>query len=340
MPPTTMTAIVQGIYGGPEVLHFATVPTPQLRPHDLLIRVAAISVNPVDAKRRSGGPAGGAVANPPQIIGWDCSGVVEAVGAAVTLFQPGDEVYCAGDITRPGCYAEYVAVDERIVGHKPRTLSHEQAAAIPLTALTAWEGMIETLQITRGNGIYPNTILIVGGAGGVGSIALQIARRVCGLQVIATASRPESAELCRALGADVVLDHSQELAPQMERLGLTPVPYIFSSAALRNFEQLVAVLAPFGHICLILAGPEAQALNVSGLMPIRGSVSWELMFTRPRVGVEMEKQGQILNRVADLLDQSVLTTTAREIMSWREVHDAHRRIESVHTMGKIVLRVE
>ena len=333
-----MKAIVQDVYGGPEVLHFADVPMPVLRPRDLLVRVRAVSVNPVDTKVRAGGPAGAPVADPPLILGWDGAGVVEASGPEVTLFRPGDEVFFAGDITRAGSYAEYVAIDERIVGRKPASLTYEEAAAVPLTALTAWEGMFEQLGIDPL--APPRPILIVGGAGGVGSIAVQIAARVAGLHVVATASRQESAEHARAMGAAAIIDHYQEFAPQVQASGLPGFDLIFSTARLENFGQLVSVLNPLGRICLILSGPPSQALDVSALMGIRGTVTWELMFTRPRLGIEAERQGQILNRVAALLDAGVLTSTLTQQLSWREMAEAHRRLETSHTIGKIVLTVD
>ena len=336
--PETMTAVVQEVFGGPEVLQFANVPLPALRPHDVLVRVHAFAVNPVDAKARGGGPTAIRVPDGVRIVGWDAAGVVAAVGAEAHLFKPGDEVFCAGDMTRAGCYAEYVAVDERIVGRKPGTLSFAEAAAVPLTALTAWEGMFEQLAIDPLG--PPRPMLVVGGAGGVGAIAIQIAKRVAGLHVIATAARPESREYALRMGADALIDHTKDFAPQLRALGLAGVDYVFSTARLGNFSQLVSVLNPLGKICLILSGPEAQALDVGGLMPIRGTVTWELMFTRPRTGVELEKQGQILNRVATLLDSGVLATTMTQCLSWRDIQAAHRQIETGHTIGKIVLEVD
>ncbi|MBW7882502.1 MAG: zinc-binding alcohol dehydrogenase family protein [Caldilineaceae bacterium] len=336
--PEQMNAIVQDVYGGPEVLHFATVPTPTAGPRDLLVRVRAISVNPVDMKVRDGGPAGTPVPGVPKILGWDGAGVVAATGPEVTRFRPGDEVYFAGDITRPGSYAQFVAIDERIVGRKPRRLTLEEAAAMPLTTLTAWEALFETFRIDPL--ARPRSILIVGGAGGVGSVAVQIARRVAGLTVVATASRPESATYARHMGAGAVIDHGRELQPQARELGFAGFDYIFSTASLSNFPQLVSVLNPLGHICVIVSGPDARALDVSGLMPIRGTLSYELMFTRPRLGVEPERQGEILDRVADLLDSGVLVTTMKESLSWREIQVAHNRLAAGHTIGKIVLNVD
>jgi NADPH2:quinone reductase len=339
-----MKAIVQTEYGDPEVLHFATVPVPALQPRDLLVRVKSIGVNPVDTKRRRGG---GGVLTTPRIVGWDAAGVVEALGTEATRFKIGDQVYLAGDESRQGCYAEFVAVDERIVGHKPKSLNFAEAAAIPLTALTACEAFFEQMGLETGAGeparptppASRRTMLIVGGAGGVGSIATQIAKHVCGLHVIATASRSASAEFCGKMGADAVIDHFRDLLDQFQELGIAGADYILNCAALTNFPQLVPVLNPLGTICCILGGPPAQALDVSGLVPKRGTLTFELMFTRPRLKLEQEKQGAILERVADWLDRHVLVTTLTQAMDWSEVQKAHRAIESGHTLGKIVLIV-
>ena len=243
--PSTMQAIVQTVYGGPDVLHFDEVPLPELRPRDLLIQVKAASVNPVDTKRRRGGPAGEAVPEGYKILGWDAAGVVVAIGAEASLFAVGDEVWCAGDIGRNGSYAEYVAVDERIVGRKPRTLSFVEAAAVPLTALTAWEGLLEMIQADRGDaGTGGRVCLVVGGAGGAGSMGIQIARQVCNLRVVATASRPQSAAYCRRLGAEAVIDHLGPLRDQLQAAGYAGADYIYNTAPLSNFPQLAAALNP------------------------------------------------------------------------------------------------
>jgi zinc-binding alcohol dehydrogenase family protein len=336
-----MRAIVQTIYGGPEVLHLAEVPIPELRPRDLLVRVHAAGVNPVDAKQRGGGPAGAPVPEAPKIVGWDAAGVVAGAGAEATRFAIGDEVFFAGDITRAGAYAEYVAVDERIVGRKPHTLSFAEAAAVPLVALTAWEGLLEAIQADRGDaGRGTRLCMIVGGAGGVGSTAIQVARRVCNLQVIATASRPASADYCRRMGADHVVDHTRPLAEQLAALGFAGADYIFSTARLGNFPHLVAALNPLGKICCILGGEEATRLDVSGLFPIRGTLAFELMFTRPRTGIELERQGAILDRVSTLVDDGAFISTLTQTLPWQEAPQAHHAIESGHTIGKIVLSVE
>lgn len=336
-----MRAIVQDVYGGPEVLHFAEVPLPQLRPQDILVRVAAVAVNPVDGKARAGGPAGQPVANPPQIVGWDAVGEVVALGPDARRFGLGDQVYFAGDRGRAGSYAEYVAVDERIAGHRPRTLSDVQAAAVPLVTLTAWEGLLEILEAQRGDaGRGTKVCLVVGGGGGVGSTAIQIARHVCGLTVVATASRPESIEFCRQVGAHAVIDHSQPLAPQLHDLGYAGADYIFSTARLTGFPQWAAALNPLGKICSIVGGPDAMQLDLSPLFPIRGSFAFELMFTRPATGIGLEKQGEILDKAAQLLDDGVLRSTVNHVLSWRDAAEAHRMIDSVHTTGKIVMTLD
>jgi NADPH2:quinone reductase len=330
-----MRAIGQSVFGGPEVLQtFVDVPTPAAGPRDLLVRVHAIATNPVDAKVRRGG---GSVPNGPKILGWDASGVVESVGAEVQNFRPGDEVYFAGTITRQGAYAEFVAVDERLVAHKPKSLRHEDAAAIPLTALTAWEAFVENMGVapTDHSSEAPKTALIVGGAGGVGSLAIQIAQRVCGLRTIATASRPETVEWCRRLGADAVIDHTQPLLPQLKTAGDDGVDYVLNTAPPEgNFSQVAEVLRPLGHVCGIV-GPSGP-LDVAPLFRKRCKLSFELMFTRSIFALEMERQGAILSRVAELLDQGVLVGTRTETS---EIVEAHRRLDAGRSIGKTVLRV-
>ena len=331
-----MKAIGYTEYGGPEVLHFITVPQPTLQPRDLLVRVNAFAVNPVDAKRRS---AGAAPLSAPKILGFDGAGIVAQVGSQATLFQVGDEVYFAGDATRQGCYAEFVAIDERIVGHQPRTLNFAQAAAIPLTGLTAWESFFEQMGLEPKPHTPPCTLLILGGAGGVGSIAIQIAKRVANLRVIATASRPASVDYCRQMGADDVIDHSRELESQLHALGLGGVDYILNSSEVTNIPQLAAVLNPLGTICCIVGGEATKSADVSLVFAKRGTLTFELMFARSRLNVEPERQGKILNRLAELLDQKVLVSTLTQRLDWKEIQHAHRLIDRGHTLGKIVLDV-
>jgi zinc-binding alcohol dehydrogenase family protein len=334
-----MKAIVQEVYGGPEVLKFDDIPKPKPNPKDLLVKVMAISVNPVDTKVRQRGEPGSSVPNPPLILGWDAAGTVEAAGDEVENFKVGDAVYFAGDIGRPGSCAEYCRVEERRAGEKPSRLSFEEAAAIPLTALTGWEGLIESMSADQAEP-GARTLLLIGGAGGVGSITIQIARQVCGLQVIATASREESIAFCREMGADHVINHKNSLLPQMRELGFDGADFIFSCWELNNFSQLAKCLNPLGHICFILAGEASKSMDLSGLFTIRGSVSFEFMFTRPRSGRSPEKQGEILNRVSQLLDDGILKTTMTEKFSLSEVQKVHRRIESRHTRGKLVMVVD
>ncbi len=331
-----MKAISHSEYGGPEVLQFVTVPTPTLQSRDLLVRVEACAVNPVDAKRRR---AGSLPLPFPKILGFDGAGIVEQVGNEVTLFHVGDEVYFAGDATRQGCYAEFVAIDERIVGHRPKSLSFAEAAAIPLTGLTVWEAFFEQMHMEPHPTNNKGTVLILGGAGGVGSIAIQIAKRAAGLHVIATASRPASVEYCRQLGADAIIDHTRELGPQLQTLGLEGVEYILNGGEVNNIPQLAAVLNPLGTICCIVGGDAAKSIDASLVFAKRGTLTFELMFARARLKIEMERQGQILNHLAELLDQNVLVSTLTQRMDWREIQQAHQLIESGHTLGKIVLDV-
>lgn len=335
-----MKAVGQIIYGGPEVLQFMDVPQPTLRAGDLLVRVHAFAVNPVDTQWRWGDQPGTPVHNPPQIVGWDAAGVVTEADARATHFKVGDEVYFAGDSTRQGCYAEYVAVDERIVAHKPRKLSFAEAAAVPLTALTAWEAFFENMGIPLKPSVPARTLLIVGGAGGVGSMAIQIAKRVAGLHVIATASLTSSREYCKKMGADAVIDHMQDLEPQLKALGIGGVDYILNTATLPNFPQLVKNLNPLGKICTITGDDDAlKTLDVNELFYKRVTLTFELMFTRSRLNIEPEKQGQILAQIADLLDQRVLISTLTQVMDWCDIQRAHQLIESGHSLGKIALNV-
>ena len=335
-----MKVIGQTIYSGSEVLQFMDVPPPTLRAGDLLVRVHAFAVNPVDTQWRWGDQPGTPVHNPPQIVGWDSAGVVTEVGTHSSHFKVGDEVYFAGDSTRQGCYAEYVAVDECIVAYKPQKLSFAEAAAVPLTALTAWEAFFENLSKHLKPSVPVRTLLIVGGAGGVGSMAIQIAKRVAGLHVIATASHTSSREYCKKMGADAVIDHIQDLEPQLKALGIDEVDYILNTAALPNFPQLVKNLNPLGKICTITGDNDIlKTLDVNELFSKRVTLTFELMFTRSRLNIEPEKQGQILAQIADLLDQQVLISTLTQVMDWCDIQRAHQIIENGHTLGKIVLNV-
>jgi len=239
------------------------VPNPEPGDRDLLVRVQAVSVNPVDVKIRSRLKKAAAQ---PQIIGWDVAGVVESIGRDVSLFKAGDEVYYAGDITRPGCNSQYHLVDERIVGRKPTSLSFEQAAAMPLTTITAWEALFDRLGVEKTAPANPEqpSVLIIGGAGGVGSIATQLAKKVAGCKVIATASRDESAEWCRANGADEIIDHHKPFAEEFKRIGADEADYIlcFNSTE-KHIQNMADVIKPQGKICTIVETKDNQPLNIN-----------------------------------------------------------------------------
>lgn len=319
----------------PQSLVEFTTETPQPGAHDLLVRVQAVSVNPVDTKVRvrKTPPAGEY-----QILGWDAVGVVESVGHDVTLFKPGDEVFYAGSIVRPGTNAEFHLVDERIVGRKPKSLSIAQAAAMPLTTITAWELLFDRFQVSRASATS-GALLIAGGAGGVGSMLIQLARQLTNLTVIATASREESRQWCLDLGAHQVVDHSQPLAPQLKAIGHPTVPLIASlTGTEKNYPALVEVLAPQGKFGLI---DDPKALDVTLLKQKSGSLHWEFMYTRSMFGTaDIQAQHRLLNETADLVDAGKLRSTlTRELgtINAANLREAHRLSESGRMIGKIVL---
>lgn len=312
-----------------------TTEVPQPGARDLLVRVQAVSVNPVDTKVRvrKTPPAGEY-----QILGWDAVGIVEAVGSDVTLFKPGDAVFYAGSIVRPGTNAEFHLVDERIVGRKPKSLSVAQAAAMPLTTITAWELLFDRFQVSRASATS-GALLIAGGAGGVGSMLIQLARQLTHLTVIATASRPESRQWCLDLGAHHVVDHSQPLAPQLKEIGFPTVPLIASlTGTEKNYPALVEVLAPQGKFGLI---DDPKTLDVTLLKQKSGSLHWEFMYTRSLFSTaDIQAQHRLLNEVADLIDAGKLRSTlTRELGTINAVNlrEAHREVESGRMIGKIVL---
>jgi zinc-binding alcohol dehydrogenase family protein len=309
---------------------------PEPTGRDIRVAVKAISANPVDYKvRKRAAPPRGET----KILGYDAAGVVDAVGREVSLFKPGDEVFYAGSIQRQGTNAEFHLVDERIVGRKPKTLSHGQAAALPLTSITAWELLFDRLGAVPGKSLDPRTLLIVGGAGGVGSILIQLARRLTGLTVVATASRPESQDWCRKLGAHGVIDHARPMKEQIEALKLPPVGLI---ASLTNTDQhykaLADLIAPQGKYGLIDDPPE---FNVSVFKGKAVSVHWESMFTRSSFQTsDMIAQHRLLDDVAGLLDQGVLRTTLDQTfgaINAANLKRAHALLESGKSRGKIVL---
>jgi NADPH2:quinone reductase len=280
-------------------------PAPQGR--DLLVQVKAISVNPVDTKvRKRAAPKDG---EPPKILGYDATGVVAAVGPDVTLFKAGDEVWYAGSIIRQGTNAEFHLVDERIVGRKPTSLDFAAAAALPLTSITAWEVLFDRLGIARGGG-EGKTLLIIGGAGGVGSIAIQIARTLTKLTVIATASRPETQAWCRELGAHHVIDHSRAMPEQVKALGYRFIDYIFGvTESGEHFDAIAEMIAPQGKFGLI---DDPKTLDTIKFKGKSASVHWEAMFTRSTFQTpDMIEQHRLLNKVAAMVDAKAIRTTVQ-----------------------------
>lgn len=322
----------------PSCLIDLELPPPVPRPRDVLVEVRAISVNPVDTKVRGGtSPAPAA----PQVLGWDFAGVVRAVGAEATLFRPGDEVYGAGDFTRPGANAELCAIDERIIARKPRTLDFAQAAALPLTALTAYESLFDRLRLERaGAAGRARRLLIIGGAGGVGSIAVQLAKALTDLTVIATASRAESREWVRTLGADVIVNHREPLAPQLAAAGVSPVHAVFCTADTDpHLPGLAELVAPHADMCFLV--PNKAPIDLAPFYAKSVAFHWELMFTRSMFGTEdLAAQGQILKEVADLVDAGRVRTTMKTRggpISAQALRQAHAQLESGTTIGKVVL---
>lgn len=320
----------------PQALLDVELDKPVPRGRDVLVRVEAVSVNPVDAKVRA--PKAQVEATP-KVLGYDAAGVIEAVGDAVTLFKPGDEVFYAGDVTRSGTNAQFHLVDERIVGAKPRALDFAHAAAVPLTALTAWELLFDRFGFDADGASRGRSLLIVAGAGGLGSIAIQLAKRAQ-LAVIATASRPESIDWCRRMGADHVIDHRQPLRPQLEALGLQFVDAIGSFSSPEPYwSQYGDVIAPQGKIGILTTLQSPLDMNL--VKNKSASVHWEFMFTRAMFGTpDMIRQHEILGRVGALFDRgelkSTLTQTLKPINA-ATLREAHRLIESGSTIGKIAI---
>ena len=306
------------------------LPKPAPAGRELLVKVEAISVNPVDYKQRKiDSPA-------PRVLGWDAAGTVEATGPEVTLFKPGDAVYYAGDVTRPGANSEFHLVDERIVGRKPKRLDFAQAAAIPLTAITAWEAFFDRMKIDIGGEDAGKRMLIIGGAGGVGSIGIQLAK-IAGLSVIATASRPESIAWVKELGADEVVDHRKDLASQVGK----PVDYIANFNDLdTHWAAMGQLIAPQGSMVAIVGNQKPMPMDV--VRSKSATMCWELMFTRPRFKTaDMIEQHRLLDQVADWLDSGKLRGTLKETLSpisAANLRKAHERLESGTMIGKLVLK--
>jgi NADPH2:quinone reductase len=309
---------------------------PVAKGRDLLVQVKAISVNPVDfkiLKRRA--PAG----DGPAVLGWDAVGEVVEIGDLVTQFKIGDAVWYAGAIDRPGANMEFHLVDERIVGKKPRSVSDAQAAALPLTTITAYEMLFDRLRVTEAVPSAANAVLIIGGGGGVGSIAIQLLRAKTDLTVIATASRDETKEWVKSLGAHHVIDHSMPLPAQIEALGLGPPGFVFSTTHTGDYvPQIAELIAPQGRFGLI---DDPSALDISAFKTKSVSVHWELMFTRSLYQTaDMTAQGEILNEAADLLDAGKIRSTATEsygVVNAANLMRAQRLLESNKARGKLVL---
>jgi zinc-binding alcohol dehydrogenase family protein len=321
----------------PLSLQDVELPEPQVGGHDLLVDVRAVSVNPVDTKvRASRQPQPGQW----EVIGWDAAGVVRAVGPEVRFFKPGDRVWYAGDIGRAGSYAERQLVDERIVGRMPRSLDFAQAAALPLTSITAWELLFDRLGVAPGKRPTGERLLIVGAGGGVGSILTQLARQLTSLTVIGTASRPETRSWVQELGAHHVIDHSQPLADELRRIGIPDVTHVASLTQTdQHFDQIVEALAPQGRLALI--DDPARPLDIRQLKRKSLSLHWELMFTRSLFKTaDMEAQHRLLDDMAQLVDAGVIRSTAAEQMgsiNAANLRRAHALIESGKSRGKVVL---
>ncbi|AJO76390.1 zinc-binding alcohol dehydrogenase family protein [Pseudomonas sp. MRSN 12121] len=320
----------------PQSLQDIELPEPVAGPRDLLVEVKAISVNPVDTKiRQNVQPEAGAA----KVLGWDVAGVVKAVGSEASLFKVGDKVFYAGSIARAGGNSELHVVDERIVGHMPKSLGFAEAAALPLTAVTAWELLFERLQIREGQADAGQSLLIVGAAGGVGSILTQLASRLTGLKVIGTASRAETQDWVRELGASLVIDHSRPLSEELKKAGQASVTHVASLTQTdTHLDQLVEALAPQGRLGLI---DDPKSLDVTKLKRKSLSLHWEFMYTRSLFETaDMQEQHKLLNRVAELIDAGILKTTLGEhfgTINAANLRRAHALLESGKAKGKIVL---
>jgi zinc-binding alcohol dehydrogenase family protein len=329
-----MTAIVYSApspVDNPKTFADVEVNRPEPGRHDLLVAVQAVSVNPVDVKKR-------ATAEPQGdgILGYDASGTVVATGPEVTLFAPGDEVYYAGSVVRPGANAEFHVVDERLVGNKPANVSFAEAAALPLTSITAWEGLVTKLRLSRDT---RGVLLVIGGAGGVGSMVVQLAKTITSATVIATASRAESREWVLALGADHVVDHSRDLAPQLAEIAPDGIDWVFSTQRTQqNLPALFDALKPFGHIVAI---DDPAILDVTVLKPKALSLHWEYMFARSTFQTpDMIEQHRILDSVAELVESGAVRSTLTRTLTpfdAASLREAHRIVESGQMIGKVVV---
>lgn len=309
------------------------LPKPALRPLDLLIEVKATSVNPVDYKIRQSRSSSDA--KNPVVLGWDASGIVREVGVEVKGFKIGDEVFYAGDITRNGSNAEFQAVDSRIVGKKPKNLNFAQAAALPLTTITAYEALIGN----RGLNLNANSkVLIIGGAGGVGSMAIQILKAKTKAQVIATASREETIHWCKSLGADLVINHKNELKDELQKLNINEVDVVFGTTHSSEYiPKLNEIIKPFGNFVLI---DDPKELNIAHFKQKSITTTWEFMFSKTMFNYHPEEQGILLNEISLLVEAGTIKSTMREEMQGltpENLKNAHETLESSKSFGKIVL---
>lgn len=306
---------------------------PEVGARDLLVEVKGISVNPVDTKVRNNiAPESGI-----KVIGYDAAGIVKQVGSEVQNFKPGDEVFYAGDLSRPGTNSEFHAVDERIAGRKPKSLDFAEAAALPLTSITAWELLFESLGVAEGQG-KGDSLLIIGGAGGVGSILIQLAKKLTALTVIATASRKDSIAWTQKMGADHVINHHESLVEQVKALGLEPRYVASLNGTEQHFPAIVELIKPRGHMALI---DDPKSIDILAGKRKALHFSWEFMFTRSLFQTEdIEKQHELLNRVSEMIDQGVLISTMTQNLgklSVEKLIEAHVQQESGRVIGKNVL---
>jgi len=313
-----------------------SVPLPKIGPMDLLVEIEAIAMNPADYRTRQRKSDDGKFS----ILGWDAAGIVREAGSDVTDFAIGDPVYYAGDLTRPGSNSAFQAIDSRLVSIRPTRLSAEEAAALPLTALTAWEALFEHLAIGGETVAEPATLLIVGGAGGVGSIAVQLAARLENVTVVATASREESRNWCLDLGADHVVNHHEDMGRQWQDLGLpAPTALFLTNAPDAHWDSICGLIAPQGRICNIV--PFAEPVDLNPLMRKSAAFAWEFMFTRSMFAThDMSRQGEILKKVSRLVDAGEIRTTANRSLgpvSPESLSAAHHELETGSAIGKITM---
>ncbi|GMA55066.1 NADPH:quinone reductase [Alicyclobacillus contaminans] len=336
----TMKAV--GLYrylpiDNPESLLDLTISKPQAKGRDLLVRVKAISVNPVDTKIRSPKEK---VEEEPKILGWDVAGIVEEVGEDCSLFHPGDEVFYAGDSTRQGANSQFHVVDERIVGKKPSTLDFAAAASLPLTSLTAYEALFEHLAISHNKSSnVGKKLLIINGAGGVGSIATQLAKNV-DLTVIATASRQETRDWVKQQGADVIINHHQDLLSQLQKENISDVDYVLCLHSTEmHWANMADVIAPLGKICSIVETEESVDLGL--LKNKSATFSWEFMFTKSLYQTpSMITQHEYLDAIAEMVEDKQIHATVNHhygAINAENLKKAHKQLESDSTIGKIVL---